>query len=508
MNLPLVFDIALGLIFIFLTLSLLASEVQELIATLLQWRAEHLKRSIENLILGQGEQDPAYQEFVNELYRSPLIRALNQEAKGILPRFFRDVVHGSGSVVRSVTGRQETFGGNRTGPSYIPAPSFAEALLQKLGIDGLAQQASELTLRQLCRERITMLERLLQSLRNSAGDDSLLAIEFESLKRQLIEITRDFKGNRIPLSLALEQAIAQISQFLDNTERFLDHNDQNYAIIRTRLPFLRQSILQKKLEPTIYELLEVVVRNDVEVPAELAETVQELRQRLRFIPPELRSNILSLAQQAQLKASNLRDGVRQLQAEIETWFDRSMDRASGVYRRNAKGFAIILGILTAMATNADAFLMVERLSQDTAIRTALTQTTDQLISQQFQRDNFPDAVGGTTPDIPTNEPGNPTEVPTTGEADARALEQNLSSVKDALGDVLGDIPLPLGWNSDNLRRQFPAESNRFLTIPKSLLGWLVTGIAISMGSSFWFDLLGKIVRVRNTGTPTKPSSSD
>jgi len=495
MNLPLVFDISLGLIFIFLTLSLLASEVQELIATLLQWRAVHLKRSIENLVLGNGNKDPVYQEFVDELYRTPLIRALNQEAKGIFPRFFRDIVHGFGLAARSLTGTKETFGGEKTGPSYIPAQSFADALLQKLGIDNLAQKASELALRQVCRERLAMIERIFQSLRHSSGDDSLLVTEFDNLKRQLLEITRDFKGNRIPLAQALEQAIAQLSQFLDNTESFLKHNDFNQDIIRNRLPFLRQAVLQKKLEPTIYEVLELIVKDDVQVAEELAETVQELRQRLRFIPPELRANILSLAEQAQLKVGSLQDGVRQLREEIETWFNRSMDRASGVYRRNAKGVAILLGLLTAIATNADAFLMMERLAQDTAIRTALTQTTDQLISQQFQTNPFASGVGAVSPELsPVNGPD--------------GLEQELSAVKEALGDVLGDIPLPIGWSAENRARQFPGNSPWWVTVPKLLLGWLVAGIAISMGSSFWFDLLGKIVRVRNTGSPTKPSSSD
>ena len=36
MNLPVVFDIAIGLIFIYLILSLLAAEIQELITTILQ----------------------------------------------------------------------------------------------------------------------------------------------------------------------------------------------------------------------------------------------------------------------------------------------------------------------------------------------------------------------------------------------------------------------------------------------------------------------------------------
>jgi len=36
------------------------------------------------------------------------------------------------------------------------------------------------------------------------------------------------------------------------------------------------------------------------------------------------------------------------------------------------------------------------------------------------------------------------------------------------------------------------------------MGWGLTAIAISMGSSFWFDILNKLINVRNTGS--KPQS--
>ena len=57
MGLSLVVDIAIGLIFIYLILSLLASEVQEVITTIMQWRAKHLKESIETLISGTTDPD-------------------------------------------------------------------------------------------------------------------------------------------------------------------------------------------------------------------------------------------------------------------------------------------------------------------------------------------------------------------------------------------------------------------------------------------------------------------
>jgi hypothetical protein len=49
------------------------------------------------------------------------------------------------------------------------------------------------------------------------------------------------------------------------------------------------------------------------------------------------------------------------------------------------------------------------------------------------------------------------------------------------------------------------------TWPGAILGILLTGLAVSLGSSFWFDLLGKFMNVRMTGkredTVTPPERS-
>jgi hypothetical protein len=39
------------------------------------------------------------------------------------------------------------------------------------------------------------------------------------------------------------------------------------------------------------------------------------------------------------------------------------------------------------------------------------------------------------------------------------------------------------------------------------LGWWISAIAISMGAPFWFDLLGKVINVRNTGRPSSPPNN-
>lgn len=521
MSLPIIFDITLGVIFLFLILSLLASELQELLSTLLQWRADHLKKSIEILLTGNAEEVSTYQTFIDNLYSSPLMRSLNQEAKGTLPRLFRRVSRNIGALYRSVTGARNVFGNQFSGPSYIPSKTFADALLQQLDVESLTQKISDYTMRRLGEEKLALVEDILKSLRNSVGDDSLLEAEFEGLRQRLRNIRDDFRSNRISLSRSMDLATEQIRLFIDSTEAYLKNNNHCQDIILGRLPYLKQAVQMKKLEPTIGEVMTLVLNNRGDLPAELEDAVIQVRSRVSQLPPHLKQNLSILANQAQMRSDGLQDGLRKLEQEVENWFNRSMDRASGVYKRNAKGVAIILGILLAAATNADTFLVVDRLSRDSAIRAAVSESANQLLSQSPQapsrfREAFPPSgQPSLIPNSPnfgessfgTLEPGAlpPDTTPISPAAEAPNLQQELADIRDAVDTVLDDIPLPIGWNQRNRLQQFPPNTSLFISIPKRILGWLITGIAISMGSSFWFDLLSKVVRVRNAGTPSFPN---
>ncbi len=104
MNLPVVLDIALGLVFTYLILSLLASEIQELIATVLQWRAVHLKKSIEIFLAGDIKNSDAKDvlDLVNRIYNNPIIRSINQETKGFLSTLPRKITWKVADIVSSV----------------------------------------------------------------------------------------------------------------------------------------------------------------------------------------------------------------------------------------------------------------------------------------------------------------------------------------------------------------------------------------------------------------------
>lgn len=389
MNLPVIFDIAIGLVFIYFTLSLIASEIQELISTLLQWRAKHLKQSIELLIAGGSESgseelDKAV-ELVKHLYGDPIINTLNQQSKDGVEKGFRDVT----KTIKPKVSEEK-----QSAPSYIPSETFAITLLETLKIP-----------------------QLVRYVRNPSSQANLHIVisSYKELKT----------GIKNPDSPSYQKIQSIYGDIKDN---------QEFKNLVTSLP--------------------------------------------EHIPDKLINSLSVIADRTRIKINDITEEANQFKKEVETWFDRSMDRSSGVYKRNAKGVAIIIGISIAILTNTDTFYLLKRLSQDSAIRSVITQRAIQQA---------------------TSDPNDVNVI--------RRAEQDLK-----------DASVPIGWQNINqqldiepLRIRQGNTTNAVTTVLHKiwkviamLCGWVLSGLAIAMGAPFWFDILNKIINVRNAGP--KPES--
>ncbi|MGF1496680.1 MAG: hypothetical protein ACFB8W_07625 [Elainellaceae cyanobacterium] len=460
MNLPLVLDIALGLLFIFLIFSLLASEVQELLTTLLQWRAAHLKKSIEVLITGDNADELPGIAFADQLYQNPLIRSLNQEAKGPVSLLFRKVTQRIGQTYRFITRTRNVFGILRSGPSYIPAESFAAALLENLNLQAIAHEKSCETLESYIQEKLNLIHGLSESLKRSPNTYPLLQEEFGYLEQRLHDVLNDFMQRRVTFTDAIDRAMRQFMQFLDSTEATLKSDEHCESVALRRLPYIRQSVAIRKLEPTVAEVVGAVLDQHEQIPL------------------QLKRNLVSLAEEVQIKSNLLSAGIRDLERRIESWFDRSMERASGVYKRNARGVALIIGFIIAASTNTDTIYIVSRLSKDSVLRTSIGQAAEQLtLSNRAIVLQEGTAADG-------------------GEIDEAA---QIQAIRDAVDDALDGLPLPIGWNEAIVTEQRLQASGWQFPFLRRLIGWFITGLALSMGASFWYNLIGKIIQVRNTG---------
>lgn len=489
MNFPVIIDVALGLVFIFFVLSLLASEIQEIIGTLLQWRAEHLKKSIEVLFAGdERDQEKLAQDVADALYNSPWIRSLNQEDKGRITRSFRGVTHLLGRVYRTLTGNRNTFGeGKTSGPSYIPSEAFANSLLERMQLLSLWQVITDDRLNSFAADKILLpVNNVLNDLKASTGNEFLLNNELQQLETATQEIIQDFQEGRVTLLETLDRMVNRVDEFTLMARDILPDSHHLTETFLRRLDYIKRglastpeerSALLSKLHPTMEQLLDVFEEGTA-TKSELSRLAREgnpvavaLIDQLgsQTITPALRASLTAIARKVQTTKDNVQTAVRnevqQFGTEIEKWFDRGMERATGVYKRNAKAVALIIGIATAISINADSFHISTRLVQDPALRNSITRTAEQLAGES-------------------------------GDDLASSLDQ----VQTAVDEALQEIPFPLGYNKVVIQQQQEAEENWPIPfIPRRLLGWIVSGFAISMGSNFWFNVLKKIINVRNTG---------
>lgn len=485
MNFPIVLDIALGLVFIFFVLSLLASEVQEIIGTLLQWRAEHLKQSIEVLLAGNDrEREASAQALADALYESPWIRSLDQEAKGSIARSFRRISHFIGRVYRTLTGQRNVFGvGKTSGPSYIPSEAFANSLLERMQLGNLWQVLANDRIHNFARDRVLgPVTNILSDLKASTGNEFLLNTELQQLEQGIHTIVDDFRAGIVSLPESLDRVVNRLDEFgLMAADILPDGHPLTETFLR-RLEYIKRGLastpteraaMLSKLRPNVAQLLDIF---DDKSPAyselrRLAQggnlDAQALIDRLAQAPitPALRSSLAAIARKVEITADAARDDVKLFGLELEKWFDRGMERATGVYKRNAKAVALLIGIATAVSINADSFHIATRLAVDPILRNSITQTADQLVAEST---------------------GN--------------FNQDLEQVQAAVNQALDEIPFPLGYNEVVVQQQMVAEQSWPIPfVPRRLLGWLVSGFAISMGSTFWFSVLKKVVNVRNTG---------
>ena len=210
-------------------------------------------------------------------------------------------------------------------------------------------------------------------------------------------------------------------------------------------------------------LLDTVVRTAEGAP----HTFQTLRARLvelRAAEEEATKGKGPQPVQALLAMADRAGGdVGNLMRRVEEWFDSSMERAGGVYKRWSQLFIFLIGIALVAFLNADTMAVTKRLWNDAPLREALRSAATHVTAQAATGDSVALDLSGTVTTIDSV-------------MKARSLQ------------------LPLGWHDlpNAPRRNFGGWLYK-------VVGLLMTAFAVSLGAPFWFDLLSKLVSLRGAG---------
>jgi len=236
-----------------------------------------------------------------------------------------------------------------------------------------------------------------------------------------------------------------------------------------RLHARRQLPSYMPAERFVDALLDLVARGDAPAAAGRPLSAQTLREQL----PRLDSaHLQRVLQWALDRSGNDLDAARQ---HLSRWFDGTMERASGWYKRRTQAVLFSLGLFAAVALNIDALHVMNRLLADRALREAVVQ----------QASLVKDAQAG----LAGVEAG-----------------QRL----DILQGRLQSIGLPIGWHSDGSLPQLATSGGWRQADPLAwvmlALGWLVSAFAVMLGAPFWFDLLGRFMTLRASIKPASAGS--
>lgn len=167
---------------------------------------------------------------------------------------------------------------------------------------------------------------------------------------------------------------------------------------------------------------------------------------------------------------NQTDGeLIQLKHRVEEWYTEVMDRVSGAYKRTSQKWLVGIGLFLAVVFNADVINIYHNLS--------INATLSNMVADQA-------AVFVNTQAAPS--------APNLDNPDIAAAKQKIGVLVNENIAAL-ESPLGLGWDTVDWQQ---VDLKFWLY---KLAGWFTTALGVSLGATFWFEALKKLVSLRASG---------
>jgi hypothetical protein len=449
MNLGAIVEVAIGIVFVWIVLSLTTIQIQEWINIRLDRRARDMEDAIHEML--------ANPNLKAQFYDHPIIRGLTakkrKEPSRIPAWLYRyPILRGFTKEIRKL-------------PSYIPSQQFSLALFD------IAMTAGT---------ESSLIQQGLLKIRDDLEND-------QKMSPQQAVITE--------LNLLIEFARSAAA-----SEAGTAFTKRTLAALKTRAEefSLKYPALRPLIDTTLTEArnrkdeIDDLLKNEAAPHGEDAFT--NLRRgvaALSVISPEVNQTLNALLLNLEEYVGQQESKLARARQNVEKWFDDSMDRVSGVFKRYSQWLALIIGLILATVLNVDSVDLTLYLWREPSVRQALAENARTFELRQEE------------------------------------LEANPEEALQNFRNQFVGLSLPIGWGFtrvpssafyDDQCQLFPRDdqsfgipvigSNLCIAPPNSnsqanlglkVLGILITALAARQGAPFWFDLLKRVVNLRGTG---------
>ena len=190
----------------------------------------------------------------------------------------------------------------------------------------------------------------------------------------------------------------------------------------------------------------------------------------------VRMNLLNLnspfVQRALLTAIDSAQGNMDVAVKnLEDWFNSSMDRVSGWYRRSTQWIIFWVALTVSVGLNINTITIADYLYHNDVARKSLVARAEAMAK------------------------------------DSTYLNKSFQEVNQEISSLNLPIGWSQGWGAVNHNNENVSDA-WWNSLFAPILGWLLTALAATMGAPFWFDLLNKIMVIRSTVKPHEKSPEE
>lgn len=441
-----VLDFAIGMVLVYLLLSMICSYVNERITSWLNLRANGLIFGIHGMI----------GEYTAALFNHPLITSLGKQ------------------------------GGRDAGtPSYIPSQNFALAL-----IDTIVTQHGIL-------QGFTDLEKAINTIADPNESKALLK-RLLSAKALAIGAVQPVKSvHRTGFFKYLPDRSPRIRPVHVETYSgvHIDYGAAADAVdaIKTELQGLVAIGTLKQLNTEAVDKLitnlKLAVSDPDKVPAVKLVDFTVLTEAIGNIQDaSLKRALLPLLASAQ-------NSIDRFQINVQDWFNGAMDRLTGWYKRRTFWIILTIAVVVTVALNGDSFAIGNSLWHNEGQRTASIAAAQKLLSASTPVPGQP---------APTAAAGQPAPAPTGVQLRSEDATNIYNQVKTL------QVPIGYTTTAPATGKHVPWFGSAWRVINfgddweawfLKAVGWIVTAFALTLGAHFWFDTLGSLMNLRYAGAP-------
>lgn len=469
-----ILEVAIGIIFVYLLLSLICTALNEGIASLIDKRGRNLMGGIKNLL-----NDPEFTGLAQQVYNHGLIGGISQYASN------------PNKVTRL--------------PSYMSGQNFSLALLDILGARGViagkygdllatAESADDAYGKALEAAAATPGNLQLAEAANqakAAQEQAKTALENIADQAKAAYDKAMHSANSAPEDASLINVATQAKNAADTINAAIKMLDaRRAAIASAKNP--REARLLLAAGTTLKEALAFARTFAAQSPDPLGNIQEGLK---RLPEGDTKETLLVLVDKTRREVAAVEHQAEAFRKNLEGWFNNAMERVGGWYKRWTQRVLLFLATAVVIVSNADTVMLIQRLSTDSALRASLVAAAQDVVKTQPALELTTPSTEGTASQ-PAKSP--PTEA------------KNNNPGLQAVLKTAESIKLPIGWSSD-------ANDTGYFRSPErtwdyagwvfyKLFGLLLSILAVSMGAPFWFDTLSKFVNLRSAGTPPGETS--